>query len=709
MVVKYLPIILSVASFALYYREKLWLNRPMSPFWSLIFSEKAYKSKEFLTAGWKVPMNSNVWSVLILIFLTSGIVRATLPLPPALPDPPALPLPPGLPDPPALPLPPALPDPPALPLPPGLPDPPALPLPPGLPDPPAPPLPPPLPNPPCLPVRANFIGASSATSAVASPAAASLAAPAAASPALAAAAAAPGTSFQSLKILTQPQNLTVGVDSAAAIVASVDFSAGATSKTAYRVISVGGVGSPSSEIAKGDVPESGKVKIPGSALTKSGSYAISFERSYSQGGTLTAVSTPFYVNVVNWAQLTGAYEALLVAQSPDNDVDGASSRGWVSIVVSKTGAVSGKLSYNEPIKSLDSSVGIRGFRLVMRSFSGAFEVDKSNALKVKFTPKAKVSGESDMQVLTAELDNSQTPPSIAVGVVDLSLGGLNSPTQALISRTGSMPKTLTKLPAQNASMVGRYALSGAVGVDAFASFQVTSTGRVFWVISRPGRTGSGSGTLNDSVSSQLTAPFYQAESFSPRNLFESSSLLGQLSFVTDQNGTGWEPCFSDSFGNGHLESQRTPNPAAEIPSTAGAPVDEVDFSVREAVNLSALGATSYSGLVQSTPLTLTIQDPLPDSDGHSATYSWIVTIPSSGGGMVPKPVSGGEKCPPLVFRLDRSTGLFTGNYTSPKGGRRTVLGSLVNPLVSSQAARGWVEVKLPPGLSSSSWTLNVLQ
>jgi hypothetical protein len=272
-----------------------------------------------------------------------------------------------------------------------------------------------------------------------------------------------------------------------------------------------------------------------------------------------------------------------------------------------------------------------------------------------------------------------------------------------------MPKTLTKLPVQNASMVGRYILSGAVGVNAYASFQATQTGRVVWVISRPGRTGSGSGSLNDSIPAQLTAPFYQAESFSPRNLFESSSLLGQLSFVTDQNGTGWEPCFSDSIGNGHLESQRTPNPAAEIPSFAGDSVDEVDFSVREAVNLSAPGATLYLGLAQNTPLKLTIQDPLSDADGHSATYSWVITIPSSGGGLVSKPISGGEKCPPLVFRLDRSTGLFTGNYTLPKGGRRTIFGSMVNPLISSQAARGWVEMKSPSGLGSSSWTLNLPQ
>ena len=655
----------------------------MSPPRNLSLSKKVHETYDGCAVVSKVHVSAYLWSVLGSIFLASGTVLATLPPPPALPDPPALPLPPGLPDPPALPLPPGLPDPPALPLPPGLPDPPALPLAPAL------------PNPPCLPVKANFIGLSASASAAALPAAAS--------------AAAPVTLSQSLKILTQPQNLTVGVDSAAAIVASVDFSAGATSKTAYRVISVGGVGSPSSEIAKGDVRESGKVKIPGSALTKSGSYAISFERSYAQGGTLTAVSTPFYVNVVNWAQVTGAYEALLVAQSPENDVDGASSRGWVSIVVSKTGGVSGKMFYNEPIKALDSSVGIRGYRPVMRSFSGAFEVDRSNALKVKFTPKAKVSGESDMQVLTAELDGSQTPPSISVGVVDLSLGGANSPAQALITQTGAIPKTLTKLPAQSASMAGRYALSGEEGVNAFASFQVTATGRVFWVISRPGRTGSGSGTLNESISAQLTAPFYQAESFSPRNLFESSSLLGQLSFVADQNGTGWEPCFSDSFGNGHLESQRTPNPIVEIPSAAGAPVDSVDFSVREAVNLSALGATSYSGLVQNTPLTLTVQDPLPDSDGHSATYSWLVAPPSSGGVMVSKPVSGGKNCPPLVFRLDRSTGLFTGSYTLPQGGRRTVIGSVVNPLVSSQAARGWVEMKSPSGLVASSWTLNVLQ
>jgi len=373
---------------------------------------------------------------------------------------------------------------------------------------------------------------------------------------------------------------------------------------------------------------------------------------------------------------------------------------------SKTGSVSGKMSYNEPIKVLDPTVGIRGYRPVMRSFSGAFEVDKSNVLKVKFTPKTKVSGESDVQVLTAELDCSQIPPAISVGVVDLSLVGPNSPAQVLITQTGAMPKTLTKLPAQNASMVGRYALSGEEGVNAFASFQVTPTGRVVWLISRPGRTGTGSGTLNDSISAQLTTSFYQAESFSPRNLFESSSLLGQLSFVADQNGTSWEPCFSDSFGNGHLESQRTPNPAAEIPSVAGALVDEVDFSVREAVNLSTLGATSFTGLGQNAPLTLTIQDPLTDSDGHSATYSWLITVPSSGGVMVSKPVSGGEKCPPLVFRLDRSTGLFTGSYTLPKGGRRTVLGSVVNPLVSSQAARGWVEMKSPSGLGVSSWMLN---
>ncbi|MEI7775786.1 MAG: hypothetical protein WCK17_13540, partial [Verrucomicrobiota bacterium] len=532
--------------------------------------------------------------------------------------------------------------------------------------------------------------------------------PTAASPAVAAAAV-PVTSSQSIKILTQPRNLTVGVDSTVAIVAAVDSSAGATSNTAYRLTSTGGAGSPSSDIVKGDVPESGKITIPASVLTKSGSYAISFERSYAQGGILTAESNPFYVNVVNWTQVAGVYEALLGAHSPENDVDGASSRGLVSLVISKTGSVSGKMSYNEPIKALDSSGGIRGYRPVMRSFSGVFEVDKSNASKMKFTPKTKIPGEPDMQVLTAELDCAQTPPSISVGVVDSSLGWPNSPTQVLVSQTGAMPKTLTKLPVQNASMVGRYALSGVVGVNAFASFQVTPTGRVFWVISRPGRTGSGSGSLNDSIPAQLTAPFYQAESFSPRNLFESSSLLGQLSFVTDQNGTGWEPCFSDSIGNGHLESQRTPNPAAEIPSVAGDPVDEVDFSGREAVNLSAVGVTSYSGLVQNTPLNLTIQDPLHDSDGHSANYSWLITVPSSGAVVVSKPVSGGEKCPPLVFRLDRSTGLFTGNYTLPKGGRRTIFGSMVNPLISSQAARGWVEMKLPSGLIATSWILNMPQ
>jgi hypothetical protein len=524
-----------------------------------------------------------------------------------------------------------------------------------------------------------------------------------------AAAAAPVTSSQSLKILTQPRNLTVGVDSTVAIVAAVDSSAGATSKTGYRFASVGAAGSSSSDITKGDVPDSGKITIPASVLTKSGSYTLSFQRSYAQGGSLTAESIPFYANVVNWTQVAGAYEALLLAHSPEDDIDGASSRGLVSLVISKTGSVSGKMFYNEPIKALESPRRIRGYRPILRSFSGVFDVDKSNASKIKFTPKAKSPGEPDMQVLTAELDCTQTPPSISVGVVDLSLGGPNLPTKAIVSQTGAIPKTLTKLPAQNASMAGRYILSGAVGVNAYASFQATQTGRVVWVISRPGRTGSGSGSLNDSMPGQLTAPFYQAESFSPRNLFESSSLLGQLSFVADQRGTGWEPCFSNSFGNGHLESQRTPNPAAGIPSVAVDPVDSVDFSAGEAVNLSDVGVTSYSGLVQNTPLNLTIQDPLPDSDGQSAVYSWLITVPSSGAVVVSKPVSGGEKCPTLVFRLDRSTGLFTGGYTLPKGGRRTIFGSVLNPLISSQAARGWVETKSPSGLGSSSWTLNMPQ
>jgi len=480
---------------------------------------------------------------------------------------------------------------------------------------------------------------------------------------------------------------------------SVDAASAGAVKTSYQVQLAENVQTTKGAVLEGDMPAAGAVEIPISKVSKSGSYKIKFTRAFADGTALSVMSQPFQITALDWEEVAGTYEALLEDQVGSGSSDGAKYRGAISLTVSRNGAVSGRLNYNEALEIIGApQPDLRAYRPVSTALIGSFSATAADApLRLTFTPTRRGTPVVERQTISADLDFSQSPPALTVTVVDFASKGTNSAAQPWVSGASKISKNLSKANPQCAKIAGRYVVSSD---DSKAYFLVnaTSTGAVLWTSRQPGYTGSGSGNLSLTEEVNARVVFYEGRASTSGNAINSMSLLGELNFVPDAGGITSLCHFGSSLSPSQLERQRTFISKRDNTYVYGASgqnetgVSALDFSWDQAVVWKNADPVKGFFLFRGQPMKLTLIDPLVDSQGVATQYSWDVSISDSGAVRANASSDSSSKAPLLTLKFDKVTGQLLGSYSPPRSPRRTVsLAPACSLGDSSRRFRGWAE------------------
>jgi len=503
-------------------------------------------------------------------------------------------------------------------------------------------------------------------------------------------------------ILKQPKGQSASIKASSTLSLAVNAAPEGTGKTSYQVLPADSAGVGGNALFEAAVPESGVLEMPLSKIPASGSYIVKFTRSFTDGTVISVDSQSFSVAVSDWAEVAGTYEALLEDSSAFGSVDGASYRGFVSLTIGRGGAVTGRFNYNEALQVTGAEEpSVRAYRPVSKTIVGAFSAEGDAPLILGFVPSRKGGGTGgasvEGQVFSAELDFQQSPPALKVTVTDSASSRTNPAATPWMSSAENIPKSLAKSSLLGAAIAGRYIVSSD---DSRAYFLVNATpaGSVLWTSRLPGSSGSGSANLSvKDVSNGLVA-FYEGRSTTSLGAFNSLSLLGNLNFVPDADGTGWICRFGSSLRPSQLEKQQTRVSKRSnsyfindvIHNETG--IGTVDFSRDTVVGWNNSDPLKGSALFQNLPLKLTLTDPLTDSLGFAAEYSWNLLVTDSG--VVRTSVSPDSVSvpPALSLKFDRLNGQLTGGYVPFRGARRSVsLCFSRSPEDVIRQFRGWVE------------------
>ncbi len=484
------------------------------------------------------------------------------------------------------------------------------------------------------------------------------------------------------------------------------------SQTTYTLYS----GTTTALAVSGSVSANGVAYIPLKSLTVSGSYSVRFERS-SPSGRIYDFSSPFNITFATWDSAVGTYQTLLAngtatATAPN---DGSVYRGLLSVTVSRSGSVSGRLLYNEATLLLGGTSGERVYAPLTRTFAGRLLPKAGAPSTMTLTPKLGTTAQATRESLNLEFDLSQAAPKLSATLSDFV--SLQSGTS--VSAASNIPKAATNLSAGSLStLVGKYLLAADVGEIAFVQAQVVTSGRVLWNTRLKGYTGTGAGYLNTADLTYPILSLYEGRQITTSKLHNSTSLLGELYFNIN-SGSLW----AASFDSGVLEKQATyvlrsivPGSLSLVPVYTGSlfalgtnstGVKQLSFTNNDAARwCGTSSAILPSFLPIGGTLTLSVVDP--QTSGTPLTYSWNVTIsPSAVVTAVPQTASDGTTISPVFRpRLDRATGLWSGFYIS-SGARRTFVGASIDSGTSGlRAAQGWIETGVVPTMSTGTWTLS---
>jgi hypothetical protein len=493
----------------------------------------------------------------------------------------------------------------------------------------------------------------------------------------------------------------------------------------------------------GVVPASGEIEVALRSLTVSGSYTVALSREYANGQVLAPDRVgPFAVVLRTMDDAAGTYEVLL------NDLngivgDGAVYRGMLQATVTKTGAVSGRVFYNEAA-ALQGALGSeRAYAAVVRSFSGAFIPSEADPGKLVCAPRLGVGVQANRQSIGLELDFSSN-------TVELN-GLVRDPTSArdkgeCVSQGSGAVRGLTNLTGvavgsgtvDFSSLLGRHALGSdfgrmlqsGPGADNNATLfaQVLATGKVLWGSRLSGSTGTGSANLSGASQNAVFAQIYQGRTTSTTAFLSTSSLVGQLRFERANGGTIWSTKTLTASAENKMERQ-----SCYIAKSNGVPVFNASwFDVVTAGSSSfnwsevhaldfqngstcrwqgsaAKDLTAFFNLESATasgspaPLYLTAEDP----DGGQ-TYVWTISVSATGtvraANYFPSTVQ-----PTLTLRFDRTRGEWTGSFVSAvTKSRCNLFGTVARPTGTGPLrGAGWLEVGVVPATRTGGWKLEL--
>jgi hypothetical protein len=467
----------------------------------------------------------------------------------------------------------------------------------------------------------------------------------------------------------------------------------------------------------GIVPANGALEVPLRRFADPRA-VVQFTRIYADGTTATAQTQPFALTQYSWEESAGTYEAVLLdMNSPATLGDGGLARGFITLNVTKTGAVSGRLMYVEA-GSISGAPAARqrAYQPVARSFTGSFTPSQSESTVVVLRPRLGVGTQAGRQELALELDIAANPPTLKATVKD----NASLPAPAFIlSRAENCTRTTGTLSASTATLVGRYVLaaneapparSSEADNNAYLLAQVLSSGKVLWSTRLTGYSGAGSSGVNTTNPLQIVAPFFESRATAGGTQSSAVALFGRLVWEPTLFQT-WNASVSAGTLTNRLEKQAsrifgtragtgfTPvyEQARFDDRSNGSSVQLLDFSDQIE---SSWGATPLSTVFPAArALTLRVRDPLTQP---ATDLTWNVTVSESGVVRATGLTNNGLTAPTLSLRLDRTRGEWLGSYISG-GVRRTLVGAALEP--SAERGRGWVEI----GPNSGRWRLELAQ
>lgn len=500
-------------------------------------------------------------------------------------------------------------------------------------------------------------------------------------------------------ISTQPREAKTVRGSRATLLVVLASESSDVVRTTYQVHSygAGGVGGALSGL-NGEVPKDGGLQFPLGMIPESGKYVLRFRRVY-QSRTEEFDSLPFQVEVRPWSNLAASYDALLT--DPDGLLgDDARYRGWVSLSVSRSGAVSAKLTYVEaPL--IPGQGTRRSYQPTSRSFSGALQPVPDAPSKFVF--QSKKSTLAPRQDLSVELDSSSVVPQLNLTVRDyVSLNGSTYTTRAL----QCVPKA-EKAALGGSAPVGRFLLQS----EDRAQFQVrtTATGSVLWTSRVGGVAGTGSTALRIHGEGLMSAPLREASVKNSAANLSSRVVLGHLYLTKSAGAPLWKAGIGASAEPATLEYQGSELPKkadvlgwdSALASVNG--VRNLDFAEADVPPWVA-GAAFVAGgaLAQTQQFRLTLKDLASGAGG--SVMEWTLYFAASGVARTqPVPTAAGVP-PALSLRLDKLSGALTGSFRLPaEKSRRSLFGA--GSLDTSFSAWGWAEKGTGPSTIFSDWSL----
>lgn len=516
-------------------------------------------------------------------------------------------------------------------------------------------------------------------------------------------------------LIEQPDDLKAIRSTKAAQAILVQPDAADVASTQYQLLAIrDSVRTPVPGLS-GIVPPSGVLPLSVRTITTAGDYVLHFKRTFKDGTIEEIDSEFFHIELKSWDDAAGTYEFLLedVNHLPG---DNARYRGALTLTLTRTGALSGRLVYVQaPALAKGEALNLRAYTPISRSFTTTFTPVEGSDLKFTAVPVLGTGPVTRNQDLLLELDASTTPPTLTATVRDhLSVGG-DPEAEPLLSQGTCSTRALLRLPSTATGLAGNYTLHSEN--TAVFQVQVLPTARVAWLSRTAGVAGTGSASLAGASAddSQFGAVLTETNVVNSTSLLNTRSVLGLLRFSKVATGT-WTAGIGTSAGPGALEKTST-----YLAKTSGVPaydalkfankqnwaeLGSLDFANRHnRLWTGALAASAPDFLKSGFPLLLKLHDPL--AAGTAATHQWRVIINSSGVAQVTPLATNGVNAPNLSLRLDKTRAGITGQYMLPGDRvRRTVYGAAVMPVEGSPLrGQGWSEAGTIPSLRTGAWTL----
>ena len=414
-----------------------------------------------------------------------------------------------------------------------------------------------------------------------------------------------------------------------------------------------------------------------------------------------------------------SFEGILTQTQPALDGDpasggGAVHRGAVTLTLTKRGAVSGRIRYNELLPGDGSALGM--YRPVVRAFSGVLKPTNSAPLKSSLSASLGVGPNSGRQRLVLEADYSGSVPTVTVQVLDQvsanADGGLgfSSQTPSLAPIQGGEPPT---------GALGRFVLTTET---AYLLVQNLPSGRLLWSTRMPGYSNSGSALVATSPTGAQSAALYESKTTKSPAGSAVNSLIGTLNLLRpEEPSSQWTACAGDTTFPGGLDWQSSLSSLSAPASTdAAAATPNSSFCERGLLllapekscqwvqrNGASLSSPDLAALFASGPAVLTVEDySLTDAQGAPTLHSWNVSY--SAGGLVAAGVPVAGVSPPgLSLRLANERGEITGLYGTSGTRRRSFKGVALLSEGANLSAAGWVETNDAEGPNLSTWSLQM--